>query len=179
MYTMSKWERIPKEITMLNRVVVVGRLTKDPELRKTNEDKSFATFSLAVDNTIKEKDGTRGTLFIDCRIFGNQAENLVKYTRKGSKIAVDGSINQRNFVRQDGTKGKAIEIYADSVTFLDPKPETDEEAEKPDIEDFTDDLPFEKEPAMSSCGSLDGEDIGDGEKLKAVPPQPLTPKGKK
>ena len=165
MYTMSKWERIPKETKrMLNRVAVLGRLTKDPELRKTNSNVSFATFSLAVDNTIKEADGTRGTLFIDCRIFGSQAESLVKFTRKGSKVAVDGSINQRNFVRQDGTKGKAIEIYADSVTFLDPKPEADEEAKEPNVEDIPDDaLPFDKPQA----------------KFDPMTGKPLTPKGKK
>ena len=118
---------------MLNRVAVLGRLVKDPELRKTNSDVSFATFSLAVDNTIKEADGTRATLFIDCRIFGSQAESLVKYTRKGSKVAVDGSINQRNFIRQDGTKGKAIEIYADSVTFLDPLPESKDDVEEAEL----------------------------------------------
>lgn len=162
---------------MLNRVVVLGRLTKDPELRKTNSDTAFVTFSLAVDNPVKEADGTRGTLFIDCRIFGAQAESLVKYTRKGSKVAVDGSINQRNFFRQDGTKGKAIEIIVDSVTFLDPKPEANEE---------DDDGPYD------SAGSLDGEkyvdENGKEQKLEAVPPQPkfdpmtgkpLTPKGKK
>ena len=149
---------------MLNRVAVLGRLTKDPELRKTNSDIAFATFSLAVDNTIKEADGTRGTLFIDCRIFGSQAESLVKYTRKGSKVAVDGSINQRNFVRQDGTKGKAIEIYADSVTFLEPKPEADEEAKEPNVEDIPNDaLPFDKPQA----------------KFDPMTGKPLTPKGKK
>lgn len=149
---------------MLNRVVVMGRLTKDPELRKTNSDTAFATFSLAVDNTIKEADGTRATLFIDCRIFGSQAESLVKYTRKGSKVAVDGSINQRNFVRQDGTKGKAIEIYVDSVTFLDPKPEADEEAKEPNVEDIPDDaLPFDKPQA----------------KFDPMTGKPLTAKGKK
>ena len=149
---------------MLNRVAVLGRLTKDPELRKTNSDIAFATFSLAVDNTIKEADGTRGTLFIDCRIFGSQAESLVKFTRKGSKVAVDGSINQRNFVRKDGTQGKAIEIYADSVTFLDPKPETDEEAKEPNVEDIPDDaLPFDKPQA----------------KFDPMTGKPLTPKGKK
>lgn len=108
---------------MLNRVAVLGRLVKDPELRKSaNSDTSFATFSLAVDNTAKNADGTRGTLFIDCRVFGSQAENLVKHTHKGSKVVVDGSLNQRNFIHNDGTKGKVIEIFVDSVTFLDPKP---------------------------------------------------------
>lgn len=173
---------------MLNRVAVLGRLTKDPELRKTNSDVSFATFSLAVDNPVKEADGTRGTLFIDCRIFGNQAESLVKYTRKGSKVAADGSINQRNFIRQDGTKGKVIEIIVDSVTFLDPKPE---EPQEPDDSE----IPEDYDGPYDSTGSLDGEEYVDGkgqkQKLRAVPPtepvakfdpmtgKPLTPKGKK
>ena len=145
MCTMSNKGRTLKEKKMLNRVVVLGRLTKDPELRKTNSDVSFATFSVAVDNTAKEADGTRGTLFIDCRIFGSQAESLVKNTRKGAKIAVDGSINQRNFFRNDGTKGKAIEIYVDSVTFLDPKPE---EPKEPDTAELPEEaLPIENEEA--------------------------------
>ena len=148
---------------MLNRVVVMGRLTKDPELRKTNSDISFATFSLAVDNSVKEADGTRGTLFIDCRIFREQADNLVKYTRKGSKISVDGSLNQRNFIRQDGTKGKSIEIVVDSVTFLDSKPVNEE----PDEEDLPDDdLPFKGEEAKP-------------QKKSTPKSKPLTPKGKK
>ena len=107
---------------MVNRVVLVGRLVKDPELRKTNSDISVATFTIAVDNTIKEQDGTRGTLFLDCRVYRDQADNMAKFTRKGSKVAVDGSLNQRNFTYQDGRKGKAIEVYVDSVTFLDPNP---------------------------------------------------------
>ena len=119
---------------MVNRVVLVGRLVKDPELRKTNSDVSFATFTLAVDNRVREQDGTRGTIFIDCRVFRDQAENMVKFTRKGSMVAVDGSLNQRNFERRDGTKGKAIEIIVDSVTFLEPKKETP--AEEPKFDDI-------------------------------------------
>ena len=119
---------------MVNRVVLVGRLTKDPELRKTNSDVSFATFTIAVDNRVREQDGTRGTIFIDCRVFRDQAENMVKFTRKGSMVAVDGSLNQRNFERRDGTKGKAIEIIVDSVTFLEPKKETP--VEEPKFDDI-------------------------------------------
>ena len=169
---------------MLNRVAVLGRLTKDPELRKSASDVSFATFSLAVDNTIKEADGTRGTLFIDCRIFGTQAESLAKNTRKGSKIAVDGSINQRNFIRQDGTKGKVIEIYADSVTFLDPKPVKPEEAaEEPDVEDLPDDdLPFKEEEAKPQDKPTPKKAVPPTEPVAKYDPytgKPLTPKGKK
>lgn len=130
---------------MLNRIILVGRLVKDPELRKTNSDLSVSNFTLAVDNTMKESDGTRGTLFIDCRVFGNKAENLCNYNRKGSKVAVDGSLNQRNFEREDGTKGKVIEVLVDSVEFLDQKPEEPKEPDPKDLPDDDlpdDDLPF-------------------------------------
>ena len=134
---------------MVNRVVLVGRLVKDPELRKTNSDISFATFTLAVDNRVKEADGTRGTIFIDCRVFRDQADSLVKNTRKGSKVAVDGSLNQRNFERRDGTKGKVIEIVVDSVTFLDPNPNREQNAvEEPKFDDI-------QAPANSNLDSID------------------------
>ena len=112
---------------MLNRVCLIGRLVSDPELRKSSSDLSFATFTIAVDNALKEADGTRGTCFLDGRVFGTQADNLVKYTRKGDRVAVDGSLNQRNFIRQDGSKGKSIEVIVDSVTFLEAKKEEDQE----------------------------------------------------
>ncbi len=121
---------------MVNRVVFVGRLTRDPELRKTATGISVASFTLAVDNTRKNPDGTRDTCFLNCSVFREQGENLVKYCRKGSLIGVDGSLNQRNFVRQDGTKGSVIEVSVDSVTFLEPKSTTvkaDEEVSFDDV----------------------------------------------
>ena len=138
---------------MVNRVVLVGRLVKDPELRKTNSDISFATFTLAVDNRVREADGTRGTIFIDCRVFRDQAENLVKSTRKGSKVAVDGSLNQRNFERRDGTKGKVIEIVVDSVTFLDPNPNRESNA--------VDAPKFDDMPSPINGSNLDSIDLPD------------------
>ena len=138
---------------MVNRVVLVGRLAKDPELRKTASDISFATFTLAVDNRVREADGTRGTIFIDCRVFREQAENLVKATRKGSKVAVDGSLNQRNFERRDGTKGKSIEVVVDSVTFLDPNPNRENNSiEEPKFDDV---------PVPSNASNLDPIDLPD------------------
>ena len=111
---------------MLNVIILTGRLVKDPELRKSASDKSFATFTLAVDNTLKDADGTKGTCFIDARIINSdRAEVFCKYCRKGSKVAIHGSLNQRNFIRQDGSKGKTYELLVDNVEFLDPKPEQD------------------------------------------------------
>ena len=124
---------------MVNRVVLVGRLVKDPVPGKTASDISHTTFTIAVDNAVKERDGTRGSLFLDCHVYRDQADNVVKYTRKGSKVAVDGSLNQRNFTRQDGSKGKVIEVYVDSVTFLDPNPNQGKEnvgVEEPKYDDI-------------------------------------------
>lgn len=106
---------------MINRVVLVGRLTRDPELRKTNSGNALASFSIAVDSRSKNPDGTWGTTFLNCTLFGAQAENVVKFTRKGSMVGVEGSLNQRNFTRQDGSKGSVIEVICDRVSFLEPK----------------------------------------------------------
>ena len=138
---------------MVNRVVLVGRLVKDPELRKTNTDISVATFTIAVDNAIKEQDGTRGSLFLDCRVYRDQADNMAKYTRKGSKVAVDGSLNQRNFTRQDGSKGKVIEVYVDSVTFLDPNPNRESNS--------VDTPKFDDTPSPVNGSNLDSIDLPD------------------
>jgi len=110
---------------MLNSINLVGRLTNDPELRKSNSDVNFVNFSIAVDNTRLEADGTRGTCFLDAIAFGNQAEAIARSLHKGSKVAISGSLNQRNFIRQDGSKGRAYEVNVDSVEFLDPKPATE------------------------------------------------------
>ena len=113
---------------MINRVVLVGRLTRDPELRQTNSGKSVASFSIAVDNAMPNQDGTRGTCFLNCSMFNQQAENVAKFTRKGSLVGVEGRLNQRNFVRKDGTNGSVIEIIADSVKFLEPKAQGTDQA---------------------------------------------------
>ena len=139
---------------MVNRVVLVGRLTRDPELRKTPTGVSVASFTLAVDNTRKNPDGTRGTCFLNCTVFREQGENLVKFCRKGSLVGVDGSLNQRNFVRQDGTKGSVIEVSVDSVTFLEPKGSN--QTVKTD-----DEVSFDDVPVDNAGENLDSIDLPD------------------
>ncbi|MCR5185202.1 MAG: single-stranded DNA-binding protein [Bacilli bacterium] len=111
---------------MINRVVLVGRLTRDPELRRTASGNSVCSFGIAVDNRQKNPDGTRGTTFITCACFQQAADNMVKFTRKGALVGVEGRLNQRNFVRQDGSKGSVIEVLCDSVQFLEPKGNSEE-----------------------------------------------------
>ncbi|MCQ2087856.1 MAG: single-stranded DNA-binding protein [Bacilli bacterium] len=139
---------------MVNRVVLVGRLTRDPELRKTPTGVSVASFTIAVDNVRKNPDGTRGACFLNCSVFREQGENLVKYCRKGSLVGVDGSLNQRNFVRQDGSKGSAIEVSVDSVTFLEPR----NAAATVKSEDT---VSFDDVPEANSGENLDSIDLPD------------------
>lgn len=108
---------------MINRVVLVGRLTRDPELRKTATDTSVASFTLAVDNRGKGADGQKTASFIPCQVWNAQADNVVKFTRKGSLVGVEGRLNQRSYDRKDGTKANVLEVICDSVQFLEPKSE--------------------------------------------------------
>ena len=137
---------------MINRVILVGRLTRDPELRKANSGLPVASFSIAVDSRMKNQDGTRATTFMNCSIFGNQAENLVKFTRKGALVGVEGSLNQRNFTRQDGSKGSVIEVIADRVAFLEPKGNRVIEGET---------VTFDDTPVQESGNNLDSLDLPD------------------
>ena len=106
---------------MINRVVLVGRLTRDPELRRTNSGTSVCSFSVAVDNMSRDAEGNRTTSFIPCTVFQNTADNMTKFLRKGSLVGIEGRLNQRSFTRQDGTKASVLEVICDSVQFLEPK----------------------------------------------------------
>ena len=105
---------------MINRVVLVGRLTKDPELRKTISS-AVASFTLAVDNRLKGPNGEKTTSFIPCVAWNQQAENTVKFVRKGSLVGVEGRLNQRTYDSKDGRKVQVIEVICDAVQFLEPK----------------------------------------------------------
>ena len=105
---------------MINRIVLVGRLTRDPELRKTANDYSMATFTIAVDNP-PSKNREKTTSFIPCVAWGVIAENTAKYVRKGSLVGVDGRLQQRNYERRDGTQATAFDVVCDSVQFLEPR----------------------------------------------------------
>ena len=106
---------------MINRVVLAGRLTRDPELRNTQSGTPVVTFTVAVDNRTKNPDGTRSASFIPVVVFSQSAENVSKYARKGMLVGVDGRLSQRSYDRKDGSKAQVLEVIADSVQFLEPK----------------------------------------------------------
>ncbi len=107
---------------MLNRVILIGRLTRDPEVRKTTSGTAVTSFTLAVDDSFKGPNGEKNTLFMNCSVFGARGENVAKFTRKGSLVAVQGRLNQRKYVRKtDNVQMTVTEVIADGVDFLETK----------------------------------------------------------
>ena len=106
---------------MMNRVVLVGRLTKDPELRYTPNGVPVATFTLAVNRNFSNQKGEREADFINCVIWRKPAENVANFLKKGSLAGVDGRIQTRNYEGQDGKRVYVTEIQAESVQFLEPR----------------------------------------------------------
>lgn len=108
---------------MINNVVLVGRLTRDPELRTTNSGTSVCSFTVAVDNRQKNPDGTKSASFIPCTAFQQSADNMSKFLKKGSLVGIVGRLNQRSYLNKDNIKVTVIEVLCDSVQFLEPKGE--------------------------------------------------------
>lgn len=106
---------------MINRVVLVGRLTKDPDLRITPNGISVTTFTLAVNRTYTNQQGEREADFINCVAWRKQAENVANYLKKGSLAGIDGRIQTRSYEGQDGKRVYVTEILAESVQFLDSR----------------------------------------------------------
>ena len=105
----------------MNKAILIGRLTKDPELRSTPAGRNVCQFSIAVNRTFTNANGDREADFINCVVWDKQAENLVKYQKKGNQIAVDGRIQTRNYEDKDCKRVYVTEILANNISFLDSK----------------------------------------------------------
>ena len=105
---------------MINNVVLVGRITKDIDLRMSDSGKAYTNFTLAVNRAFKGQDGQQAD-FISCKTFNKQAENLARYCGKGSLIAVVGSIQVSNFQGKDGNTVYRTEVIANNIQFLDTR----------------------------------------------------------
>ncbi|MBQ3089402.1 MAG: single-stranded DNA-binding protein [Oscillospiraceae bacterium] len=111
---------------MLNRVILMGRLTRDPELRRTQTGTAVASFSLAVDRDFADKStGSRPTDFIDIVAWRNTAEFVSKYFSKGRMAVVEGRLQIRDWQDRDGNKRRSAEVVADNVYFGDSRRDGD------------------------------------------------------
>ena len=138
---------------MINRVVLVGRLTRDPELRNGG---SIAVFTIALDNLGKEK----STSFIPCVVLkAERSETVGKFARKGMLVGVEGRLNQRSFVRQDGSKGSVLEVICDSVQFLERRENAipNEEMDIPSFDDMNQDSSAEEAKNLDSIEITDDD----------------------
>src|SRR5690606_35354525 len=106
---------------MMNRVVLVGRLTADPQLRYTSSGTAVATFTLAVNRNFKNQAGEQEADFINVVVWRKPAENVANFLKKGSLAGVDGRIQTRNYEGQDGKKVYVTEVVSESVQFLEPR----------------------------------------------------------
>lgn len=108
---------------MLNKIVLMGRLTRDPELRRTGNGTAVASFTLAVDRDFKSQDGERETDFIDIIAWRNTAEFVSKYFSKGRMAVVEGRLQVRDWKDKDGNRRRSTEVVADNMYFGDSKRE--------------------------------------------------------
>ncbi|WP_373804815.1 single-stranded DNA-binding protein [Jeotgalibaca porci] len=106
---------------MMNSVQLIGRLTKDIDLRYTQSGTAVGSFNLAVERNFKNADGERETDFIRCQIWRKAAENLEKFTSKGSLIGIEGSVQTRNYENNQGQRVYVTEINVDNFTLLESK----------------------------------------------------------
>lgn len=110
----------------INRVVLIGRLTRDPELRKTQSGTSVCSFTLAV-NRRQNQDGTQDADFIQCVAWNKLADNIQLYQKKGNQLGIEGRINTRSYDNQQGQKVYVTEVIAENVQFLTPRNDFNEQ----------------------------------------------------
>ena len=108
---------------MINRVVLVGRMTRDPELRRTNTGTAVASWTLAVNRSYNSADGQEAD-FIPCVVWNKAAENVERYCSKGSLVGIEGRLRSRSYDDAQGRKVFVVEAVCDSVQFLDTKKES-------------------------------------------------------
>ena len=138
---------------MLNRVVIVGRLVRDPELRKTASDRSVVAFTVALDNRTTNN-GEKSTSYIPCTAWNSTAESIAKFMKKGSLVGVDGHLNQRRYTANDGRKVSVVEVIADSVQFLEKKNDSSVNSSTTSNNDYNRQMP-EDEPVEGIDASDD------------------------
>lgn len=135
----------------MNKVYLIGNLTRDPELSTTTSGISVCRLSIAVQRRFNNAEGTRDVDFFNVTAWRGTADNCAKFLKKGNKIAVSGSIQTRTYDKNDGTKGFSVDIIADEVEFLQSRNDNSEggatvapQASAPvnDLQPVDDDLPF-------------------------------------
>lgn len=144
---------------MINRVVLVGRITRDPELRRTSTGTAVVSFTLACDNRFASKDGERGADFISCIAWNNTAEVMEKYVHKGDLLGIDGRIQTRNY-ESNGKRVYVTEVVCETLRMLESKNSSQGRSFASDVESYE---PVRREEKVKEDPDFDdaGFDISD------------------
>ncbi len=147
----------------MNKIILVGRLTRDPEVRSTSTGTSTANFTVAVSRNFKNKEGNYDADFLPCVAFRAQADFVSKFFKKGSLIGVEGRVQTRNYDAQDGTKRYVTEVVVENIEFVGGKNESSSSSSSDSAyvdapsEDVVDNLPEYDIPASDPYENYDKE----------------------
>ncbi len=148
----------------MNKVFLIGRLVRDPELRYTGSNTAVATFSLAVNRNFTSANGERETDFINIVVWRKQAENVKNYLKQGSQVAIDGRIQTRSYDGEDGKKRYITEVVADNVQFLDTKNARAEQSTEPSVNPY--DFGSESPASQTNVDNDPFKDFGEEIKIE-------------
>ncbi|MGN1181509.1 MAG: single-stranded DNA-binding protein [Faecalibacillus sp.] len=121
---------------MMNRVVMVGRMTRDPELRRTGSGAAVTSFTLALNRNYNSADGQQAD-YIPCVVWNKIAENVAQYCSKGSLVGVDGKLRSRSYDNAQGQRVYGVEVVCDSVQFLETRAQRERNAQQNHMNDFS------------------------------------------
>jgi len=147
----------------MNKVFLIGRLVRDPELRYTSSNLPVATFSIAVNRTFANQNGEREADFINIVVWRKQAENCKNYINQGSQVAIDGRLQTRSYDDQNGQKRYVTEVVADNVQFLDTKAAREQRVETNNINPYN----IDTRPSSADMNDIPEDPFKDfGEEIK-------------
>ena len=144
---------------MINRTILVGRLTKDPEFRTSPSGVSTATFTLACNRSFKNKNGEQEADFINIVTFRKQAENVNNYLNKGNLAGVDGRIQSRSYDNKEGKRVFVTEVVADSVQFLEPKSQSNGQSQQQSGQAKPQQAPAKDNPFANGNADINTDDL--------------------
>lgn len=132
----------------MNRIILLGRMTKEPEIKYTQTGKCVTIFTLAVDRPFKSQDGSKETDFISCQIWGKSAENLGNSVHKGQRLLIEGRLQIRSYDAKDGSKRYVAEVIADRFEYIERKADNNANTSTSNVggmESFGTSVPFNDE----------------------------------
>lgn len=145
---------------MINRAILVGRLTRDPDLRYTASGAAVATFTVAVNRQFTNQQGEREADFINCVMWRKPAENFANFTHKGSLVGIDGRIQTRSYENQQGTRVYVTEVVAENFSLLESRAEADRYREQ---HGMTQNNYGNNAPSQNQASQFDSNPFGDSQ----------------